>query len=183
MLIVALSAFSTPAPINWWWDANIGDVAVTKPIRDAHESNIRDRLPTSLGNVLTDMLKELLTLGLMRTETYDSQDITKLAIYKGIFALEDMQNGTVTDKHLTRAWENTRLAQFANNPGVVRVVANTSPALGTAINWNDMNAIQKATSLFRDVAACLFIGAYIRDRRQLRADRTGKSALIGNRFE
>ena len=183
ILIVALSAFATPAPINRWWDPNIGVAPLTKPIRDAHESTIRDRLPSSLGSFLTDSLKEPLTLGRMRTETYDSQDITKFALDAGIFTREQMENGEVTDRQLRKAFDHARVVQFRHNPGVMRVVANTSPALGTAINWNAMNAIQKATSLFRDVVACLFIGAYIRDRRQPRADRAGKSALIGNRFE
>ena len=164
IVIVALGAFATPADPPLIAATHVG--AEAKLIRDAHEKNIRYKLEPSTGNLLTDMLKEPLTLGLMRTETFDSQDITKLAIDAGIFTLEEAQNDTVTRKQIAEAWNYARFVQFEHNPGLMGVIANTAPVLATAINWNDMNTIQKAVSLVRDAAAIAFAA-----RRRLRAKR------------
>ena len=150
-----------------------------KVIRDAHEANIRDRLPLSPGNWLTDTLKEPLTLGLMRTETYDSQDITKRALDAGIFTLEEAQNGTVTDEQLRMAFDYARVMQFADNPGVLRAALNAFPVIGMALNWGDMSAMQKIGFLVKDAAIIAFVVAYKSRSSKTSAKRRGRAGETG----
>ena len=110
----------------------------------------------SFMSMVTDLVKEVPTLGQAQTETLDPHHFIDAAIRAGVLTPEQVAAGeNLTDEQKAKVFEVGRRDFYDHQQGAVGTIADVLPLIGTAKNWDDMSKGERALSLAFDAASII----------------------------